>query len=221
MLATPEIITPSRDIIVIRKHLTEEAAFASQITIRADNADANSWLQMVNETQTNGLELGKSIFYDHLARKFIAGPTVVGTELEIETPDGGISFPSPIKGLRKFLPTTHVANMHTHFLPPDSDRLKTSLPSEKDIRAFLWNAYPAMFIIDRGGVHMFIRTAEQTIEEVPSENVMKEKLKQSVGKYVADIQPYVNQILQPYGARYFYTEQLDPSADGTVTFRAP
>ena len=60
-------------------------------------------------------------------------------------------------------------------------------------------------------------------EDLPPDDLMKKKIKEIAarGGVVADVQKELNGMIAQYGLRYFYTEQLTPNEDGTITFKTP
>lgn len=120
-----------------------------------------------------------------------------------------------------------LVHVHTHFIEPEADHVKTSSMSDEDINSFVdfsvYQSTKATVMIDRGGVHMLVRMPNRFIErktgkkiEIVDEAIKKAK---AGGNTSMDIVRETAQRLSPFGIKYYYSESLAPGADGFITLK--
>jgi hypothetical protein len=218
---TPETSGIDQSITTLKSKVTE-IPWTNEIKVKMENVGAQKWPEMLAATQSDGRERGMNVFRNPLTGKFTPGEIVIGGETGFEE-GNDIPILSSEIGLRSMF-YDHVATVHTHPMTAEDAHLKTTVPSGNDIRKFLGSTYSAMVVIDRGGAHLLIRTRElMQGEPLPSPDLIKNKIAEVKAKdgIVTDVQKALNAMLAQYGLRYYYTEELTPSADGTIAFKTP
>ncbi len=213
-LTSPETSIPQNTTPLTRT-ITEGLTAATEVTVRADNIGVQKWAEMLAGTQTDGRERGLIIFKSPLSNsKFSTSKIIIGEETHVapQYSDIGLKFLHPV-----------AAKIHTHPKSPEVQHLKTLPPGDTDLQLFFGDSYSAMVTLDHGGAHLLIRTGESIQEGFPPKDLIGNVIKQVAAKdgLVTDVQKKLNGILSPYGISYFYTENLTPSENGTVTFKKP
>nr|MBI5455504.1 hypothetical protein [Candidatus Levybacteria bacterium] len=215
---SPEISTSS-NITLLKDRITEISEFAREITVKADNIGASKWQEMLTQTKSDGKERRLNVFYNLLTKKFTPGNTVVGTAEGFKT---GADVPIEVSDIGlKGMFHHQVADVHTHPLTEEDAHLKTTVPSGNDLRTFLSSAYSAMVAIDRGGAHLLIKSREIAEGKLPPADLVQKKIEEIAkkGGVVTDVQKHLNRMFSQYGVSYFYSENLTPLEDGTITFK--
>lgn len=214
-LATPESAAPI-PVTVLNRFITETPRSPSEITVNAENLGAKMWPEMLAGTQSDGIERGLIVFQTPITKKFVTSRISKG-----DTSHVGPSL-SDI-GLRKmFFPV--VAKVHTHPTIPEDAHLITTPPLDGDLQLFSRETYSTMVVLDRSGVHLLIRTRELTQWDSPPPIDLIRGIIDEVHRkdgLTTDVQKMLNSRLSPYGIEYFYTPNLTPAANGTITFRKP
>ena len=101
--------------------------------------------------------------------------------------------------------------IHTHPMPPEVAHVKTSIISDKDIRAFVGSKYSGMVMLDRGGAHLLARTRQiHSYYNAPAPDLvsrtMREVIAESGGSM--DVMAETARQLGQYGLGYYYTPDL-------------
>lgn len=217
---SPEIPTSS-NITLLKDRLTEVSGFTREVTVRADNVGAQKWQEMLAATQSDGKERGLIVYRSLLSQnKFSTSKISTGTGVKNRKAHVAPQFEDI--GIRGFILPV-VAKIHTHPRTPEVQPLKTLIPVDGDLQLFFGYDYSAMITLDDGGAHLLIRTGESIRQDPPPNNLIGDAIDKEAAKegLVANVQKRLNTILSEYGISYFYTENLTPSEDGTVTFKKP
>lgn len=211
---SPETSIP-QNTTLLTKTITESLRTAREVTVRADNIGAEKWAEMLAGTQTDGKERGLIVFRSPLSNsKFSTSKIVIGENTHVTPQYSDIGF--------KFLHSV-AAKIHTHTKSPEVEHLKTLPPGDTDLQLFFADNYSAMVSIDHGGAHLLVRTEEPITTELPPKDIIARTISEVAARngLVEDVQKRLNGILNQYGISYFYTENLMPSEDNTITFRKP
>jgi len=185
------------------------------INVDAELVAGQEWHEMLDLTQKDELERGVVVSWN--------GKSISTSKIITGSKD---SFSPPFlpHGFRSLLPATrNLVYIHTHFMPPKLDHVKTTAVSDKDINSFINLSCKAMLMIDRGGVHMLTRKINDfTIDksEVPIK-VVDEALgkAKSGGNTSIDLVREIATSLAPLGVKYYYSQSLIPSTEGFITLK--
>lgn len=197
----------------LRQH--EEWGVGNKINVDAELIASQKWHEMVDLTQKDELERGIVVSWN--GKKISTSKVILGSK-------GSFSPPLLPHGLRSLLPTTHdLVYIHTHYMPQEINHVKTTTVSDKDINSFINLPCKAMVMIDKGGVHMLTRkpynfNASESEEPI---NIVDEAIKKakSGGNTAMDVIREVAISLEPLGIKYYYSESLITTSEGTVVLK--
>lgn len=220
----PEDATPRTNPVTrLRGNIIETSGHRPEITVRAEEVGANLWQQLVTDTQQDQRERHISVVRNKRTSILETTPIVIGEPARnsSEAPTVTLAPQSFLKGLF----TETVSHIHSHPLAPELDHLKNSIPSTSDVVPLTIPSWKgSMVIVDRGGAHLLLRTAEPMHRDKPLPTDLIEKVLKEIGDVggtTADIQKRINGLLYEFGISYYYREGLNTDEDGTVTFRRP
>lgn len=190
----------------------QEWGLDETINIDIDLIAAQKWQEMLDLTQSDGKERSLVVSSDgkrlHTSKIFLGSRNTSG-------------YPLLPHGLKSALPTTKdIVYIHTHYMPPELDHVKTTTVSDTDISNFLNLPGKAMVVIDRGGVHMLARqpyTANLRKDKIPgniAENALKQAKKSS--NTAQETMTIIAQKLMSFGIRYYFSENKNPSSANQI-----
>ena len=204
--------------------------YSSSILVAADVLATDIWQDLVEATQSDGIERGLAI-----ARHTRTGKLTRSREYrwhyefddegeEPEAIDNSCQMMLfPLGVVRSVLSPRlrEDVYIHTHPIPPALDHLRTNPISDADLRAFFPSRYQAMVMLDRGGAHLVARTRQSdlygsTPEPDLGSSTMREVIAESGGSM--DVMNRLASRLGQYGLAYFYTPELTQAGE-TVEFQ--
>lgn len=115
----------------------------------------------------------------------------------------------------------NLAPIHTHPISEDLGHLQTTVISAADILAYTQNAYNALVMIDKGGVHML--TGKDPLQILDARIVQKIvdysfNTASSNSNTVAQVRGEIAKALHLFGIRYYFSSDKTPSEDGYIIF---
>lgn len=218
--SSPEKISIQKmPIIALKASRIEQAEHIHEISVDAENVAAAHWQNVVEQTQADGKEIGFTVFFDRISRKYIKGPNFIGDE-KSNTVEPYLDTGKGLKGFRKFL-QANVVEVHTHSLLDEEAKFSTSVPSSKDLRRIMTDtAAGSMLVLDKGGAHLIMKTGEPKTDQLPPKDFVKKLVDQiAPNGTVAQLQRLISTGIAEYGLSYFYHAGLTPNPDNPVTFR--
>lgn len=183
----------------------------SEILVPKDQLGTNKWPEMIKKTQETGNEYGIVISYD--GKKLLTSNILEGSKDSFIPP----FMPHGIKSL--LLKAKDIALIHSHNIPPAIEHLPTTTLSNGDITTHINNTYNATVMIDRGGLHIllgrnpFLNPDQINCAEIVSNAIKKAKANSGL---VAEVRKEIGEELSHVGIGYYYSPDLEPSADGFV-----
>ena len=113
-------------------------------------------------------------------------------------------------------------NIHTHPLPQDL-KVPTTIFSDLDINALLKRSLKALVVLDKGGVHMLSRTPYSSYFSDPEQGDKPVRISNEVigiaennTGLIAEARLEMAKRLKPLGINYYYSPDLNLSADRLV-----
>lgn len=223
-----EVAGQSHKIVDLSKKYVE---VLDRTVLRVDSGiiAADKWQDMVVLTQQDGKERG--VVVSKRNNKLSVSNIFEGTgeESDVNSPDrkSAASFTPPFlpHGVRSLFPGTRdIVVVHSHYMALESNHLRTTAFSDRDIHCFITSELNGLVMVDRGGVHLLINTGRSfRQEELMRKDIVKEsvsKIKQRDGEVLDVIKDVANQLAN-YGLGYFYTPELTPDSRGYVEFHDP
>ncbi len=190
----------------------EQSILPPEIIIPGAQIGAADWPGMISQTGKDGKE--RALVVSSNAGKLMTSRIFVG-RAETKITPANIHPPFLPHGIKSLLPgLKDIAYVHTHPKPPELDHIQTTIFSEGDIRAYYDSLYPAMVMIDKGGVHILLRTFSADEErELPNYNLDKAAFREAgKGNFTAiEVIQELSKIIYPYGLRYYYSSTLESS----------
>ncbi len=174
----------------------------------------DKWQEMIENTQADGNERGIVISWD--GKKLLESKVFSGTEAGIVSP----GLPHGLKTLSPFI--NELVNIHTHPLPQDL-KVPTTIFSDLDINALLKRSLKALVVLDKGGVHMLSRTPYSSYFSDPEQGDKPVRISNEVigiaennTGLIAEARLEMAKRLKPLGINYYYSPDLNLSADRLV-----
>lgn len=210
---------PSR---ITRVNLLEPSPFSlpSEIEIPVAHLATGLWPEMKRQTQHDGKE--RAVVVSSIRGKTQSSAIFIGTAEKGSTA-ASITPPLFPHGFKSLLPgVKDLAYVHTHPKPEDTlGHLKTTLLSDGDIRSFDNSVYPALVMIDPGGVHILLRTPNYSSSTLPNYNLHEEALKRAKegNNTTAAAMTAQAHILAPVGIRYYFTSSMNNTNNGSISLK--
>lgn len=210
-----------------KKHV--ERPITGPILVDVRGIAADKWPEMQNRAQKSHREQGVvvsrlgTILY---TSKIFEG---YGERNDYDNPHRKIpaSFTPPLfpHGLISLHPgMENIVLVHVHPIPPELDHLITAPLSDTDIHTFVKHNYKGLVSLDRGGVHLLVRTRHSYNEsDLLTKNIVDETITEVRAKNgtTLDVIKLVDHKLSQYGLGYFYTSNLVQNPKGYVEFFDP
>jgi len=209
--------------------LYRENYFGGPLRVDAQSIGVSFWHSMIDQTQKDTIERGfivsihKGNYHTSKIHKG-SGAEAVFDGVEMRTRGGSYSPPLLPHGLSSLNPSiVNITAVHSHALPNSLAHLPTTIISDADIQSFIPSKYHALCAVDRGGVHLLVRTRKQLFEIMPDRNMIKNSIAEIAREDggIKDVIIKAAKYLQQFGLAYLYTSQLEADKDGTITFQEP
>ncbi len=200
---------------VLKGRLIESIKFEREIQVAAENIGASKWQEMLESSQSDGLERGLLVFKNLFGNKFESGNIFQGNKRHVST---SLDEQGPKS---KF--ASVAVTVHTHPTNAENEHLITMPPGDGDIQILFNTNFGAgsMVILDKSGAHLLIRTSELRGDPPPSDLIKKlaDEIQAENGTTL-DVQRKMNGRLSEFGVSYYFTDNLLPT-NGMITFKRP
>lgn len=198
----------------------EQLYLPNEIAIPAPQLGAELWSEMISLTQADGRE--RATVISKARGGLMMGKIFVGVA-ESQSSVSKVTVPFLPHGIKSLLPgVKDLTYVHSHPKPAILDHIKTTLFSDGDIRSYDNSTYPAMVMIDTGGVHVLLRTSSIGKDlPLPNYNLHEAALNKAKqgDNTVIEAMAELALILQPHGIRYYYSPSFEPSPSGEILLK--
>lgn len=220
MQFSPESVSPPSPARRIDLLDTEQSILPPEIIIPGAQIGATYWPGMISQTDKDGKE--RALVISSSAGKLMTSRIFKG-HAETKITHANIHPPFLPHGIKSLLPgIKDITYVHSHPKPAELDHIQTTILSDGDIRAYYDSLYPAMVMIDKGGVHVLLRTFSANEElELPDYNLDRAAFREAEKRnFIAvEVMQELAKIIYPYGLRYYYSPRFEPSPASEVHLR--
>lgn len=206
------------------------------VQVDANIVAAESWKELVSETQEDGRERGVVISRDKNGET-LKSPIFIGhgEEFDEETgrkiSSGSIVHPYLPHGLKNQLRLRPkgVVFVHSHPMPEKINHIYTMHFSDLDIERFLLEKFNAFVAVDRGGAHLLVRTKNPYLasfvnKHTENVNIVSQTIDtvtKEKGTSLDIVKKLSAELPRRYGLAYYFTPSLEADTQGYVKFLNP